>query len=119
MAIEKLDPPKPGRDGRVYRWRVRFRPKAGRKGSVTLFETRPEAKRWQAKEREQEITTKRGLHSNADLKRYTVRDIVRSYAHLGKLTEGDDLYYDKETLRESTELPYNQFLVLWKFSGLK
>src|SRR6185437_12471953 len=102
MAIEKLKKPK----GK-YKYRVRWRPTAGRKGRVVLFEKLKGpngAEAFQEKENVKRRTTRLGLHSIQDLKNYSAREIVRSHIAGYVISEDDDEYSDKEELARITRL---------------
>jgi integrase len=84
------------------------------------FATKKEAKAFEAKEKERRRTSKTGMYSVQDLKKFTVREIIRSYMHSGDylISEDNSVYDNEEELEETCELPNNQFLVLWSFSRL-
>jgi integrase len=114
MAIERLPEPKKGRDGKLYNYRVRFRPKAGRKGRIEYFETKPKAKAWQEDQYSEARKTRKGLHSIQDWRNHKVSDIVRSYLSNRVYLEDRDL--TRKELEEENTRPYNVFTVLWDFS---
>ena len=94
-------------------WRYRDR---GR-GVVRYFKTRKEAEEYQEENNSQKRRTGLGLPSTMkDLKRYTVRDIIRSYISGNLITQDDELFEDEEELAYATSLPENVFLALWSFS---
>src|SRR5579872_3990184 len=122
MAIEKVKPPKRGKDGKLYHYRVRFRPSAGRKGSVVYFEklkgpTGAEA--FQEQRNVERRNTKLGLHTIDDWKKFTARQIVFSYISHNPIDE-DELPNDEAELRkllkESSVVAENVFPVLLFFA---
>jgi len=102
VAIEKVKPPKHGSDGKLYHYRVRFRPNAGRKGLVRYFEklkgpTGAEA--FQEQRNVEKRNSKLGLHSIEDWKKFTARQIVFSYIGHNPIDE-DELPDDERELRK-------------------
>lgn len=54
--------------------------------------------------------------TNKAQKKYTVRDLIRSYLYNRPIKQNDDLYHDKDGLEECSTLRSNFVLVLWSFS---
>ncbi|MCK1653066.1 site-specific integrase [Bradyrhizobium sp. 149] len=109
---------KPHGKARKLPWRYR-----DRANSLTrYFKTRKEAEEFQEENNSRKRRTGLGLPTTmADLKRYTVRDIIRSYMHCGNLiTEDDEIYEDEDELFEIGRrggLALNVLLTLQKFSA--
>jgi integrase len=112
MAIERMKD-KPHGKFRKLPWRYRDRAK----GVVRYFKTRKEAEEYQEENNSRKRRTGLGLPSTMkDLKRYTVRDVIRSYMSGNLITEDDELFEDEEALAYATNLPTNVYLALWSFS---
>jgi integrase len=113
MAIERMKD-KPHGKPRKLPWRYRDRAN----GITRYFKTRKEAEEYQEEQNSRKRRTGLGLPGTIDdLRKYTVRDIIRSYmANQEAITEDDEIYEDVEELSSESSLPENVFLTLYKFS---
>ncbi|WP_454632421.1 tyrosine-type recombinase/integrase [Bradyrhizobium cenepequi] len=82
------------------------------------FTSKQEAQAYEAKEKERRRTSRTGMHSIQDLRKYTVREIVEAYYYSKGYTvfldeDGKDDYRCPD---EDNDLYENYFLVLWAFA---
>jgi integrase len=108
---------KPHGKPRKKKWCVEWK-EAGKKRRK-LFKTETEAKEFDEDNNSRIRRTGLGLLGVRELTRYSATGIIRSYMHSDRLTEGDQLFDDKEKLEETTDLPNNVFLHLWGLSSRK
>jgi integrase len=89
----------------------------------TYFKTKQAAKEHEAREIEinRNIDLGYGITKKV-LERYTVREIILNYIYSKPITKEDELYNledDDELDEEESDLPNNDFWLLWNFSRLK
>src|SRR5262245_46921717 len=103
---------KPHGKSRKLKWCCELSNGAGKRHR-TYFKSEREALAYEAKEKERRRTSRTGMHSIQDLKKYKVKEIVEDYYSSKGYVVRDD---DYECPEEDNDLYENYFLVLWKFA---